>query len=77
MNFVLNDVLDLCKSYLKMSASQMNPRKRKNFSIKEKLEIVVRVRKGQQGTAICREQGIPESTLRGLLKDEKKTTSGH
>ena len=55
-----------------MSASSVNPKKRKNFSIKEKIEIVDRVRNGQQRIAICREQGIPESTLRGWLKDEEK-----
>ena len=55
-----------------MSASSMNPKKRKNFSIKKKLEIVDRVRNSQQRTAICREQSIPESTLREWSKDEEK-----
>ena len=36
MNFVLNDVLELCKSYLKMSASQMNPREIRNRRQSEK-----------------------------------------
>ena len=46
--------------------------KRKAYSIKEKLEIVARIRNGQSQCKVARETGIAESTVRGWLKDEDK-----
>lgn len=42
------------------------------YSIKQKLELIERVRKGESKAKIGREFGIPESTLRGWCKEEDK-----
>ena len=50
----------------------MPKRKYAAHNIKEKLDLIQRVRNGESRAKICRENGIPESTLRGWLKDEDK-----
>jgi len=40
--------------------------------MKQKLDCVLRVRNGESQAKVCRDIGIPESTLRGWLKDEDK-----
>ena len=46
--------------------------KRKSYTVRVKLELVTRMRNGEAQCKISREMGIPESTLRGWLKDEVK-----
>ena len=46
--------------------------KRKAYTVREKLQLVTRMRNGEAQCKISREMGIPESTLRGWLKDEVK-----
>ena len=53
-----------------MASSQS--RKRKAYSISEKLALVNRVRSGETQAKVSRELGLAESTLRGWLKDEEK-----
>ena len=48
------------------------PGKRKAWSVKEKLAVVDRIRKGEARTKVCKELGLAESTLRGWLKEEVK-----
>ena len=55
-----------------MMATTQVSRKRKAYSILEKLQVVERIRKGEMQTKVSKEVGIPESTLRGWLKDEAK-----
>lgn len=52
----------------------VSPRKlkRKAYSIKEKLNTVERVKAGEPRSKILRDMGIPDSTLRGWMKDEDK-----
>ena len=40
--------------------------------VREKLDLVVRIRKGESQCKVSREMHVPESTLRGWLKDEVK-----
>jgi len=47
-------------------------RKHTSYTFQQKLEIVSRIRNGETQAKVSREQGIPESTLRGWLKDEGK-----
>ncbi len=69
MEFQFSDSL-----YNKMSApnTQTASRKRKAYSIRDKLETVDRIRRGDSQTRVAREVGIAESTIRGWLKDEDK-----
>lgn len=53
-----------------MASSQS--RKRKAYSITEKLGVVDRIRSGETQVKVSRELGIADSTLRGWLKDEEK-----
>jgi len=46
--------------------------KRKSYSVKEKLEVISRVRNGETQAKVSRETGVPGGTLRGWLKDEHK-----
>jgi len=46
--------------------------KRKAYAVKEKLYLVQRIRDGESQASISRETGVPESTLRGWLKDQEK-----
>ncbi|XP_064418030.1 jerky protein homolog-like [Latimeria chalumnae] len=46
--------------------------KRKAYNVHEKLEIVDRIHAGQSKAKISRDTGVPESTLRGWLKEEYK-----
>ena len=46
--------------------------KRKQYSITECLRIVDRIHNGEQQTKVAREEGVPESTVRGWLKDETR-----
>jgi transposase-like protein len=47
--------------------------KRKSYTVTEKLEAVTRVKQHSETQAkVSRENGVPESTLRGWIRDEKK-----
>ncbi len=47
--------------------------KRKSYTVTEKLEAVTRVKqRGETQAKVSRENGVPESTLRGWIRDEKK-----
>ena len=46
--------------------------KRKAYTVREKLDLVIRIRKGESQCKVSREMHVPESTLRGWLKDEVK-----
>ncbi|XP_071107261.1 jerky protein homolog-like [Haliotis cracherodii] len=46
--------------------------KRQAYTIKDKLEIVRRVREGESQASVSRSTGIPAGTIRGWLKEEKK-----
>ena len=46
--------------------------KRKLYTVEQKLEAVWRVRRGESQAKVSRDNGVPESTLRGWLKDEEK-----
>ena len=53
-----------------MASSQT--RKRKAYTIAEKLHIVDRVRNGETQAKVSKETGVAEGTLRGWLKNEGK-----
>ena len=53
-------------------ATNQTSRKRKAYSIIEKLQIVHQIWQGQMQAKVEKELGIPESTLRGWLKDANK-----
>ena len=46
--------------------------KRKCYTVREKLNLIDRVRNGEGQTKVAREMCVAESTLRGWLKDENK-----
>ena len=46
--------------------------KRKAYTVAEKLVLVQRVRNGESQAKVVRDTGVPESTLRGWLKEEAK-----
>ena len=46
--------------------------KRKAYTVRGKLDLVIRIRKGESQCKVSREMCVPESTLRGWLKDEMK-----
>ena len=48
----------------------MESRKRKAYTIQDKIEIVDRLRRGESQAAVSRDLGISDSTLRGWLKNE-------
>ncbi|XP_061463088.1 tigger transposable element-derived protein 5 [Rhineura floridana] len=45
---------------------------RRAYSIKDKLQAIERVKKGERQASVCRDFGVPGGTLRGWLKDENK-----
>ncbi|XP_048338909.1 tigger transposable element-derived protein 5 [Sphaerodactylus townsendi] len=45
---------------------------RRAYSIKDKLQAIERVKKGERQASVCRDFGVPGGTLRGWLKDERK-----
>ncbi|XP_062986007.1 tigger transposable element-derived protein 5 [Elgaria multicarinata webbii] len=45
---------------------------RRAYSIKDKLQAIERVKKGERQASVCRDFGVPGGTLRGWLKDESK-----
>ncbi|XP_019409257.1 PREDICTED: tigger transposable element-derived protein 5 [Crocodylus porosus] len=45
---------------------------RRAYSIKDKLQAIERVKKGERQASVCRDFGVPGGTLRGWLKDEAK-----
>ncbi|KAM6125867.1 tigger transposable element-derived protein 5 [Pterocles gutturalis] len=45
---------------------------RRAYSIKDKLQAIERVKKGERQASVCRAFGVPGGTLRGWLKDEAK-----
>ncbi|XP_053101643.1 tigger transposable element-derived protein 5 [Hemicordylus capensis] len=53
-----------------LSASRMAFRRA--YSIKDKLQAIERVKKGERQASVCRDFGVPGGTLRGWLKDENK-----
>ena len=69
--FLCIQVILLVLNFLMMATAQVSW-KRKAYSILEKLQVVERICKGEMQTKVSREVGIPESTLRGWLKDEEK-----
>ena len=50
----------------------MPKRKHAAYTVQQKLQIVSRIRNGETQAKVSREAGIPESTLRGWLKEEPK-----
>ena len=54
----------------------MSTRKRKSYSVKDKLEAVERVKRGESQAKVSRDVSISESTLRGWLKNEAKLIDG-
>ena len=46
--------------------------KRKAYTVREKLDLVIRIRKGELQCKVSREMRVPKSTLRGWLKNEVK-----
>ncbi|XP_071107123.1 tigger transposable element-derived protein 5-like [Haliotis cracherodii] len=53
-------------------ATTASKSKRQAYTIKDKLEIVRRVREGESQASVSRSTGIPAGTIRGWLKEEKK-----
>lgn len=47
-------------------------KRKQAYSVMDKIQIITRIRKGEGQTKVAREMGIPESTVRGWLKDEVK-----
>ncbi|KAM9308483.1 tigger transposable element-derived protein 5 [Gastrophryne carolinensis] len=45
---------------------------RRAYSIKDKLEAIERVKRGERQASVSRDFGVPGGTLRGWLKDERK-----
>ncbi|NXD16408.1 TIGD5 protein, partial [Nothocercus nigrocapillus] len=54
------------------SAASVKMALRRAYSIKDKLQAIERVKKGERQAAVCRAFGVPGGTLRGWLKDEGK-----
>jgi len=50
----------------------MPKRKHTSYNMQQKLDCVLRIRNGETQAKVSREIGVPESTLRGWLKDEDK-----
>ena len=48
----------------------MPKRKKSSYTVEEKLKAISRIRNGERQCVVFRELGIPESTLRGWIKDE-------
>ena len=46
--------------------------KRKVYTIREKLDLVIRIRKGESQCKLSREMRVPELMHRGWLKDDVK-----
>lgn len=53
----------------------MSEKKRKSYNIKEKLDIIEKVKSGISKAKIKRDFGIPEGTIRGWVAEEKKLRS--
>nr|XP_056710601.1 tigger transposable element-derived protein 5 [Euleptes europaea] len=45
---------------------------RRAYSIKDKLQAIGRIKKGERQASVCRDFGVPGGTLRCWLKDERK-----
>ena len=50
----------------------MSSRKRKAWTVSDKVNAVERVDKGESQAKVSRDLGVSESTLRGWLKDKEK-----
>lgn len=50
-------------------------KKRKSYTVEEKLAIIDRVKKGTSKAHLKRELGIPESTIRGWMQEEERLLS--
>ena len=44
----------------------------KSYSVREKLVVVARVQNGESQANVSHDNGVPQSTIRGWLKDEQK-----
>ncbi|XP_028678617.1 jerky protein homolog-like [Erpetoichthys calabaricus] len=49
-----------------------NKRKHASYDVQQKLDVIERIRNGKTRIKVSRELGVPESTLRGWIKDENK-----
>uniref|UniRef100_A0A8C4RFE6 HTH CENPB-type domain-containing protein n=1 Tax=Erpetoichthys calabaricus TaxID=27687 RepID=A0A8C4RFE6_ERPCA len=49
-----------------------NKRKHASYDVQQKLDVIERIRNGETRIKVSRELGVPESTLRGWIKDENK-----
>jgi len=47
-------------------------RKRKSFTVKEKIETLDRIRSGVRQSQVAKDLGVNESTVRGWKNDEPK-----
>ena len=50
----------------------MSSRKRKAWTVSDKVNAVERIDKGESQAKVSRDLGVSESTLRGWLKDKEK-----
>jgi len=48
----------------------MPKRKKASYTVAEKLQAISRIRNGEMQCVVYRDLGIPESTLRGWIRDE-------
>ncbi|KAI0229034.1 hypothetical protein LSAT2_020535 [Lamellibrachia satsuma] len=65
-------LLLVCYTHHKYRSRIFAMPKRKAYTVREKLDLVIRIRKGESQCKVSREMRVPESTLRGWLKDEVK-----
>ncbi|XP_050049998.1 tigger transposable element-derived protein 6-like [Dermacentor andersoni] len=52
-------------------------KKRRQFSLKEKVEILMQLNAGRKQVDLCRERDIPPSTMATMLKDREKILKLH
>jgi transposase-like protein len=50
----------------------MGKRKHTSYTVEQKLNAIQRIRNGMTKAALARELDVPESTLRGWVRDEEK-----
>ena len=50
----------------------MPKRKSQQHTVEFKLDVISRVKRGESKAAISRDIGVPESTIRGWVKEEEK-----
>ena len=54
------------------SSATMPKRKSQQHTVEFKLDVISRVKRGESKAAISRDIGVPESTIRGWVKEEEK-----